>query len=144
MCFLLKQVKAPHPSYCEESKRFCDFFVPTCPDRPLKRKGFSAFVCSESLGTKNPTRRLYQSWAMLATLSYIGWSCDKAGCNKNQHEPFQNISPKVINIYIHYIPTFDLVFVEIHPHVSSFCLAGWYPKSFFSQFFFTSQVVQDF
>ena len=93
--FLLKQVKAPHPSHCEESKRFCDVFVPTCPDRPLGKPAFAVFVCSESLGTKNPTRRLYQSWAMLVTLSYLGWSCDKAGCNKNQHEPFQNVSPKV-------------------------------------------------
>lgn len=109
--------KAPHPSHCEESKRFCDVFVPKCPDRPLGKPGFAVFVCSESLGTKNLTRRLYQSWAMLVTLSCIGWFCDKAGCNKNQHEPFQNKSPKVINIYIHYIPTFDLFFVSRFTHM---------------------------
>ena len=140
MCFLLKQAKAPHPLHCEESKRFCDVFVPTCPDRPLGKPGFAVFVCSESLGTKNLTRRLYQSWAMLVTLSYLGWSCDKAGCNKNQHEPFQNVSPKVeihgnpiiMNfryIYIHYQHlTFSLC--RDTPTCLTFCF--WqenYPKS---------------
>ena len=90
--FLLKQVTAPHPSHCEESKRFRDVFVPTCPDRPLGKPGFAVFVCSESLGTKNPMRRLYQSWAMLVTLFTLDVLVTKLVATKTNTNHFKRIS----------------------------------------------------
>ena len=122
-------------------------FCPNMSRPPLGETRFCSFCLLRIAWNKEPYEETLPELGDASDLVYIGCSCHKAGCNKNQHEPFQTYLLKwksysyEFPVHLH---SFDLFFVPRYTHMFDlFFWAGWYPKSFISQFWQVTNETND-